>query len=121
MATTLPAAAPATVAASQSALDTILTTVETATDMLSAEMPVIAEVGGFVPGATPFISIVGMALPYVQNAIKLIMQEEGKDALTAFKDFVLHISKGGPLSPTLALAKNPDGSFGPATAPTVGD
>jgi hypothetical protein len=99
--------APAAVAASQSALNTILQTVETAADMLSQEMPVVAEVGGFVPGATPFISIVGLALPYVQNAIKFIMQEEGKDATTALKDFVLHISPGGPLSPALS---NPPGT-----------
>ncbi len=114
--TNTPATVPAAVAASQSALHTILQTVETGTELLSQEMPVIAQVGGFVPQATPFITMVGLTLPYVQNAIKLIMQEEGKDAMTAFKDFILHISRGGPLSPTLSLTKNADGSFGPAVA-----
>jgi hypothetical protein len=95
------------VAASQSALDTILSTVEQGTEVLQKVLPEVALVGGFVPGGTVFIQLVGLALPAVQNAIKFIMQEEGKDPMTAFQDFLRHISPGQPNS---AVLSNPTGT-----------
>ncbi len=100
------------VAASHSSLNTMLQTIEAGTEVLQKIMPEVAAVGGFVPGATPFIQLVGMALGPVQNAIKFIMQETGKSPMEAFEDFLLHIAPGNSyVSP--ALAKT-------AAAPAVG-
>ncbi len=101
----------ATVAASQSSIHTMLQTIETGTEVLQSVMPEVAAVGGFVPGATVFIQLVGMALPVVQNAIKFIMQEEGKTAIEAFEDFIRHNSPGnGFVSPSLSMVKPAGGT-----------
>ena len=94
-----PAAAPASQATS---LSTMLQTVETGVEVLQKIMPEVAAVGGFVPGATPIIQIVGLALGPVQNAIKFIMSETGKSPLQAFEEFLLHIGPGQPNSPSLS-------------------
>jgi hypothetical protein len=96
------ATASTVVAASKSSLDTVLTTIEQGTEVLQKVLPEVAGVGGFVPGGTAFIQLVGLALPVVQNAIKFIMQEEGKDPMAAFQDFLQHISPGQPNSPSLS-------------------
>ena len=104
---TTPASAPA-VAASTSSMHTMLQTIETGTEILQKVLPEVAAVAGFVPGATPFIQLVGMALGPVQNAIKFIMQEEGKTPLEAFEDFLKHISPGnGFVSPSLSKLDTP--------------
>jgi ribosomal protein S7 len=82
---------PAAAAASTSSLHTMLQTIEQGIEVLQRVMPEIAAVGGFVPGATVFIQLAGLALPAVQNAIKFIMEEEGKSPLEAFEDLLKHI------------------------------
>jgi hypothetical protein len=94
---------PAAVAASTSSLHTTLQAIEAATEVVQQVLPEVAAVGGFVPGATPFIAFAGLALPFVQNSIKFIMEEEGKSPLEAFKDFLLHIGPmNGYVSPALS-------------------
>ncbi len=91
-----------------SSLNTMLQTVESATEVLQRVMPEVAAVGGFVPGATPFIQIIGMALGPVQNAIKFIMEESGKSPMQAFEDFLLHIGpNNGYVSPSLSKPAAP--------------
>jgi hypothetical protein len=123
MATTPASTAAPTIAASQSSLNTVLNTIEQGTEVLQKVLPDVALIGGFVPGGTVFIQLVGLALPAVQNAIKFIMQEEGKDPMTAFEDFLNHISPGGPNSPALtnpqSLAEPSPASMGMGTRPSA--
>jgi ribosomal protein S7 len=99
-------------------LNTMLQTIETGTEILQRVMPEVAVVGGFVPGATPFIQIVGMALGPVQNAIKFIMQESGKDPMAAFEDFLMHIGpNNGYVSPSLSKPV-PDSALAPIATGT---
>ena len=94
---------PAVVAASKSSLDVMLDTINSAATILQNEMPVIAEVGGFVPGATVYIQLAAMALPMVQNAIKWVEKEEGKSPLEAFQDIIKTLAPGnGFVAPALA-------------------
>ena len=94
---------PATVAASKSSLDTVLDTVQSATEVLQKIQPEAEAVSAFVPGATQYIQLVGAALPYVQNAIKWIEQEEGKTPIEAFEDVIRTLMpNNGFVAPSLA-------------------
>lgn len=93
------------VAVSQSSLHVALTTIEHGVEVLESVMPEVAAIGKWVPGSTPFIQLVGLALPALQNALKFIMEEEGKSPLEAFRDLLNHIGPGLPNSP--ALSKPP--------------
>jgi hypothetical protein len=91
-----PAALPGTPPAAATSLHTALSTLEGGIAVLERVLPEVAMIGGLVPGATPFIQLAGLALPAVQNAIKFIMEEEGKSPLQAFEDFLNHIGPGQP-------------------------
>ena len=94
---------PASTAPTQaSSLSTMLQTVETGVEVLQKIMPEVAAVGGFVPGATPIIQIIGLALGPVQNALKFIMEQTGKSPMQAFEEFLLHIGPGQQNSPSLS-------------------
>jgi hypothetical protein len=89
--------------ASKSSLDTVLTTIEGATEVLQKVLPEAQAVGAFVPGATQYIQLAGMGLPYLQNAIKWIEQEEGKTPLEAFEDVIRTLMpNNGFVAPSLA-------------------
>ncbi len=102
MATTSPLPAPV-VAASQSSVNTVLSTIEQGTEILQKILPEAAAVGGFVPGATVYIQLAGLALPQIQNAIKWIEQEYGKTPFEAFEDLIKTITpNNGYVSPALS-------------------
>lgn len=93
--------------ASANSFDTMLNTIERGTEVLQSLMPEAKAVGAFVPGATEYIQLAGLAIPYVQNAIKWIQQEEGKSPLEAFADVMRTLMpNNGFVAP--ALAKAPD-------------
>lgn len=96
------AALPGTSPAAASSLHTVLSTLESGIEVMERIMPEVAVVGGLVPGATVFIQLAGLALPAVQNAIRFIMEEEGKTPLQAFEDLLMHIGPGQPNSPSLS-------------------
>jgi hypothetical protein len=99
------ATTPAAVAASKSSLDTMLDTIEQGTEALQSVLPEVAVLGGFVPGATVYIQLAGLALPVVQNAIKWIEQEENKSPIEAFKDLMRTLApNNGFIAPSLAKA-----------------
>lgn len=102
----------ATSTAVASSLDTMLTTFEHGIEVVESIMPEVAAIGGLVPGASPFIQLAGLALPVLQNSIKLIMQEEGKTPLQAFEDVLRHLMPGQPLSPTLSAGSTVPSSTG---------
>ena len=83
-------------------LHTMLGSLEGGIEVLQRLMPEIKMFGGFVPGATSMIQLVALALPSIQNAIKFIMEEEGKSPLEAFEDLLRHIGPGLPNSPSLS-------------------
>jgi len=97
--TVIPAPTPA------ASLHTMLSTLEGGLEVVQRVMPQIRMFGGFVPGATSIIQLVALALPTVQNALKFIMEEEGKTPLEAFEDLLKHIGPGLPNS--AALSKPP--------------
>jgi hypothetical protein len=76
------------VAASQLSLNTMLDTIEQGTEVLQRVMPEIADVGGFVPGASVYIQLAALLLPAAQNAIKWIEKEDSKTPLEAFEDLL---------------------------------
>lgn len=92
-------------------LHTMLETLENGVEVVQRVMPQVKMFGGFVPGATPIIQLVALALPAVQNALKFIMEEEGKSPLEAFEDLLKHIGPGLPNSGALSKppADNPVG------------
>ena len=109
-----PIAAMAPAPTPAASLHTMLDTLENGVAVLQHVMPQIKMFGGFVPGATPIIQLVALLLPAVQNALKFIMEEEGKSPLEAFEDLLKHIGPGLPNSPTLSkpLAADPDNPVG---------
>jgi hypothetical protein len=93
----------AAVAASKSSLDTMLDTIENATQVLQKIQPEAEAVAAFVPGATVYIQLAGMGLPYLQNAIKWIQKEEGKTPVEAFEDVIRTLMpNNGFVAPSLA-------------------
>lgn len=80
----------------------VISTLESGVEIVGEVLPGVAAIGGLVPGASPIISLIGLALPTIENALKLIQQEEGKTLMQAFEDVLLHLSPGKANSPTLA-------------------
>jgi hypothetical protein len=107
--------APVSTPATKSSLDTMLDTIEAGTEVIQRVMPEAEMLGGIVPGATVYIQLAAMLLPVAQNAIKWVEMMEGKSPLEAFESILRTLAPGnGFVAPSLTLAKNPDGSFGPA-------
>lgn len=109
-----PVAAMAPAPTPSASLHTMLNTLESGVEVMQNVMPKIKMFGGFVPGATPIIQLVALLLPAVQNALKFIMEEEGKSPLEAFEDLLKHIGPGLPNSTALSkpLAVDPANPVG---------
>lgn len=75
------------------------------------EGPILAGVGMFVPGASPYTAVLSSVLPLImpdiERALNDISTSNDGDIFDTMMEFVNHIRAGKPNSPTLSVDAPP--------------
>jgi hypothetical protein len=83
-------------------------TAETVVEDIMKIEPVLANIAGaFVPGVSAVQSMLMMATPFVENALKAVAANNGGNTLMAMLEVLNQLTPGMPNSPTLSAPPAP--------------